>query len=167
MYLDFKLNFDKHIREAIITAQKGLSLLKFLSKYVSRKVLDQCYKLYVRPHLDYGDVIYHNQREDLMRLIEQVQYKAALIVSGCWKGTSRFKLYDELGWESLADRRWARRLTTFYKIKKGIAPAYLSEHIPVHCVTNLSLRERNARTPISRTERFDNSFFPYCIKKLE
>ena len=45
----------------------------------------------IRPHLDYGDVIYHNQRADLMNLIERVQYKAALIVSGCWLGTSREK----------------------------------------------------------------------------
>ena len=56
-----------------------------------------CYKLYVRPHLDYGDVIYHNQRIDLMNLIEQVQYKAGLIVSGCWQGTNRERLFDELG----------------------------------------------------------------------
>ena len=94
MYLDNCLNFNKHIKEAILTAQKGLSLLKYLSKFVSRNVLNLLYKLYVRPHLDYGDVIYHNQRKDMMKLIEQVQYKAAIIVSGCWQGTSRVKLYD-------------------------------------------------------------------------
>ena len=38
-----------------------------------------------------------------MNLLEQVQYKAALIVSGCWQGTCRVKLYDELGWESLSE----------------------------------------------------------------
>ena len=62
-------------------ATKGLSLLKYLSKYVPRKVLDLSYKLYVRPHLDYADVIYHNQREDHMNLVEQVQYKAALVAT--------------------------------------------------------------------------------------
>ena len=40
-----------------------------------------------------------------MGLLEQVQYKAALVVSGCWQGTSRVKIYSELGWESLSDRR--------------------------------------------------------------
>ena len=80
LFLDSRLNFSKHITEAIRKATKGLSLMKYLSKYVSRKVLALCYKLYVRPHLDYGDVIYHNQRQDLMSLIE-VQYKAALIVT--------------------------------------------------------------------------------------
>ena len=88
VYLDERLSFSKHIREALIKAKKGISLLKCISKYVSRKVLDMTYKLYIRPHLDYGDVIYHNQRADLLHLVEQTQYKAGLVVSGCWQGTS-------------------------------------------------------------------------------
>ena len=69
-------------------ATKGIALLKFLSKVVSKDILNMSYKLYVRPHLDYGDIIFHNQRSDLMNLIERWQYKAGLIVSGCWQGTS-------------------------------------------------------------------------------
>ena len=84
LYLDTALNFPKHVKEAVLVALKCISLLKYLSKYVDRNVLNLYYKLYVHPHLDYGDVIYQNQRADLMQLIEQVQYKAALIVSGCW-----------------------------------------------------------------------------------
>ena len=160
-YLDSRLNFSKHISEAIKKATKGLSLMKFLSRYVSRNVLDLCYKLYVRPHLDYGDVIYHNQRADLMNLIEQIQYKAALIVSGCWQGTSRVKLYDELGWETLADRRWGRRMTVYYKIVNGLTPSYLFEHVPDE--TPRTLRKFTPKAPISRTARYDNSFFPFCI----
>ena len=75
------------------------------------------------------------------------------------------KLYDELGWESLSDRRWAPRMTTFYKIKNNLAPPYLLDHIPEHRETNIYLRVRNARAPFSRTERYVNSFFPYCIKE--
>ena len=99
------------------------SIPQILSKYVDRNVLGLSYKMYVPPHLDYGDVIFHNQRADLMKLIERVQYKAALIVSGCWQGTSQEKLYEELGWESLSDRRWIRRLSRFYKISNGLAPS--------------------------------------------
>ena len=71
--------------------------MKYLAKYVNRKVLDQSYKLYIRPYLDYGDIIYH------VKCVESVQYQAAIIVSGCIKGTSRVELYQELGWESLHD----------------------------------------------------------------
>ena len=98
-----------------------------------------------------------------MKLIEQVQYKAALIVSGCWQGTSREKLYDELGSESLTEWRWARRLSTFSKIKNGLAPSYLYDHIPDVCEMNISFRGRKTRLPFSRSERQDNSFFPCGI----
>ena len=83
IYLNNRLSFSKHIREAVLKATKGVSLLKYLSKYVDRNVLDLSYKLYVRPHLDYGDVIYHDQRADLMNLVEQVQYKAGIVFIGC------------------------------------------------------------------------------------
>ena len=128
VYLDSRLNFCKHVKEH-----------------------DLSYKMYVRPHLDYGEVIFHNQRMDLMDLIERVQYKAALIVSGCWQGTSRVKLYDELGWESLSDRRWARRMTIFYKINNGLAPTYLSEHIPQRNDITFNLRNRVDSTPFIGT----------------
>ena len=83
--LDQRLNFRKHIAEKIKKANKGLGLLKFLSKYTTRPVLDKMYKMYVRPHLDYGDVIYHDQLKDSMQLLESVQYQAALAVTGCCK----------------------------------------------------------------------------------
>ena len=166
VYLDVRLSFSKHIREALIKAKKGISLLKCISKYVSRKVLDMTYKLYIRPHFDYGDVIYHNQRADLMHLVEQTQYKAGLVVSGCWQGTSREKLYKELGWVSLTDRRWFHRMTIFYKICNWLTPSYLADHIPRKKEISFNLRtKRTIVTPPVRTARFPNSFFPYCINQ--
>ena len=46
----------------MLKATKGVSLLKSLCKYVDRNVLDLSYRMYIIPHLDYGDVIFHNQR---------------------------------------------------------------------------------------------------------
>ena len=86
MILDSKLNFQSHIREAIIKARRGVGIIRFLSKYVSRDVLDQIYKLYVRPHLDYGDIIYHKYdpefKLDFTKKLESTQYSAALAVTG-------------------------------------------------------------------------------------
>ena len=120
--LDSKLSFSAHIRGAISKTRKGIGLLKCLSKYLPRQSLNELYKLYVRPHLDYGDVLYHNPAKvcefsnniilpHLMEKLKSVQYSAALAVTGAWRGSSREKLYAELGWESLSCRRWSRRLT--------------------------------------------------------
>ena len=167
IFLDEKLSFTKHIKEKISKAMKGIALLKFLSKYVSKDVLNMSYKLYVR-HLDYGDTAYHNQRMDMMNLVEKVQYKAALVVSGCWQGTSQVNIYNELGWESLSDRRWYRRLCLFYKICNHDTPQYLHNHLPPS--REVTYRTRSSREfypTATRTSRFTNSFYPYCISEWE
>ena len=83
MILDEKLTFRKHIKKVIEKAKISLGLMKYMSKYVNRKVLDQMYKMYVRPHLDYGDVIFHDQSQDTMKLLDSIQYQAGLIATGC------------------------------------------------------------------------------------
>ena len=126
--------------------------MKYLSKYLPRHTLNELYKLYVRPHLDYGDVIYHIPAKicefsqntflpNLMEKIESVQYSAALAITGAWRGTSQQKLYAELGWESLSSRRWSRRLTLFYKIVNNLAPDYTMDPIPQLHQSGYSLRK--------------------------
>jgi hypothetical protein len=94
--LDSKLNFQSHTKEAILKARRGIGIIRHISRYVSREVLDQVYKLYVRPHLDYGDIIYHkydpDMKLDLTKKLEQTQYSAALAVTGTWRSTSRRRL---------------------------------------------------------------------------
>ena len=142
--LDSKLNFKSHIREAILKARRGIGLLKYLSKYVSREVLDQTYKLYVRPHLDYGDIIYHKYDPDMQlnftQQLEQTQYKAALAVTGECMGTSRQKLLEELGWETLYNRRWCRRLCYFFSLTTSKSPDYLFNEIPEQRSVEYNLR---------------------------
>ena len=101
MVLDLALNFPSHVREKIISARKGTGVIRYLSKYVWRDVLDQMYKLYLRPYPDYGDVIDHKFDPELTleftKKLETVHYSAALAVSGAWGRTVKCKLYEELG----------------------------------------------------------------------
>lgn len=88
-------------------------MIKYLSRYLPRHSLVQISKLYVRPHVDYCDVIYHIPNLDdpynvsisvhyLMSRLESLQYSASLAITSAWKGTSRDKIYRDLGWGSLA-----------------------------------------------------------------
>ena len=102
--LDSKLSFSAHIKSAISINRKGVGLLKYLSKYLSRHTLNELYKLnyYVRPHLDYGDVIYYIPAKvcefsqniilpNLMEKLESLQYSAALNIGEfCFYPISRF-----------------------------------------------------------------------------
>ena len=109
-----------------------------LTKCVSRM-------LYVRPHLDYEDLIYHKDDPEVSisstKRLDSVQYTAALAVTGAWKGTNKSKLLDKLGWEYLHDRERYRRLTPFFQTSQGDAPEYMTAPIPQPKHLNYSLRE--------------------------
>ena len=66
------------------------------------------HKALVRPHLDYGDMIYdkaYNKR--FHQKLESIQYNACLALSEAIRGSSREKLYHELGLESLKNwKNW-------------------------------------------------------------
>ena len=51
--------------------------------------------------------------------LEIFQYNASLAITSAIRGTSKEKLYQEFGFESLQDRRWFHKLCTFYKIFKN------------------------------------------------
>ena len=168
--LDKQLNFNAHLKEVIGKAKRGIGVIKFISKCVTRNVLDQMYKLYVRPHLDYGDVLYHqydpNFSLSLTTVLESVQYSAALVVTGAWRGTNTDKLYEELEWESLCHRRYYRRMTLFYKIVNGCTPEYSRAPINLARVKPHSFRNSNVLEPInSRTNQFASSFYPFCVRE--
>ena len=182
LVLDSKLSFKSHINEAIKKANKGVGVIKFMSKYAPRKSLEQIFKSYVRSQIEYGDVIFHKlpldnnpisfDISDSMQKVESVQYQAALAVSGAWKGTSKTKIYAELGWESLSQRRWFRRMCLFYKILNNSTPLYLKNCITFPEPPRLSRYGRpitNLRNILplcnihTRTDKFRHSFSPSCV----
>ena len=69
-----------------------------LSLNLSRNSLLTIYKTFVRPILDYADIIYDKPvAESFKDKLERVQYNAALVITGTVKGTSRDRIYRELG----------------------------------------------------------------------
>ena len=92
---------------------KGICIKK-LSNVLPRKSLITIYKSFVRPHLDYGDMIYDQpNNESFCQQIESVQYNASLAITGAITGTSRLKLYNKIGLKFLNCRQWFRTLCTF------------------------------------------------------
>ena len=135
LILDSKLSFARHLNEKIIKAKKGIRIIKYLSKFLHLKTLAQMYKALVRPRLDYCDIIYHipafNSRinfgltlSSLMEKLEIIQYQDALAITGTWQGS---KLYEELGWETMSDRRCCRRILQSTKL---MTPSYLRDKLP-------------------------------------
>ena len=100
--LDSKLNFSSHVDEKIKKCNKLIGLIRRLSVHLPRKVSLTIHKSMIRPHLDYGDILYDKlNNENFQDKIEKVQYRACLAITGAIQGTSKEKIYDELGLHSL------------------------------------------------------------------
>ena len=82
-------------------------------------------------------------------------------MTGSWRGTSRERLYSELGWESLSARRWSRRLVLFYRFINKLTPDYTREPIPPLHPNSYCFRNPSVVGQImARTEKFKSSFYP-------
>ena len=59
LILDSKLTFENHVNMVTTKINKTIGLLRKLQNPLPRIALMQIYKAFVRPHLDYGDILYN------------------------------------------------------------------------------------------------------------
>ena len=164
MILDAKLNFQEHIKNLLTKVNKTIGLLRKLQNILPRGSLLTIFKSFVRPHLDYGDVIYDQSYNNTFhQKMESIQYNAALAITGAIRGSSREKLYQELGLESLQQRRWYRKLCYFFKLTKNKSPKYLFNNIPTVRSTYRTRNIDNIPQFNVRHTFFRNSYFPSIV----
>ena len=117
--VDSKLNFDMHLKEKYTFVNNGIALSRKFRYSKPRELLLSIYKAFLRPQLDYCDVIFDTPRnKKFIDTLESIQCKATLAITGAIQGESKEKLYNELGLEYLRYRQWMQRLCLFHKIFK-------------------------------------------------
>ena len=164
MYLDLKLDFLGHLKNIHAKVNRSITLLRKLQIILPRPTLLTIYKAFIRPHLDHGDTIYDQAYNDSFhQKLESIQYNAALAITGAIRGNSSEKLYQELGLESLQQRRWYRKLCTFLKIIKEKSPDYLFNIIPKNNSNHRTRNSYNIPQLNIKHNFFKNSIFPSVI----
>ena len=73
------------------------------------------YSTFIRPILEYADVVWDKCAQQQMNDLEKIQIEMGWIVSGATKLVALDRLYQELGWLKLSERRKLHKL--FYFIK--------------------------------------------------
>ena len=107
MVLDTKL---EHLKNIFCKVNKTIDFLRKLHHILT------IYKSFIRPQLDYGDIIHDEAyNASFHQKLESIQYNAALAIRGAIRGTSKEKLYNELGLETLEKRKWYRKLCCFFR----------------------------------------------------
>ena len=162
LILSQDLTWNTHIAEITDKANRRLGILRSLKYKLDRLSLEKIYLAYIRPLLEYGDVIWDSPLE-VLHPLESVQRNAARVVIGATARSRTQGLYNETGWEPLQNRREFHRLSLMYRIVNGEAPNYLANLVPnlVGNRTTYSLRNRgDLDPPIARLNVYANSFFP-------
>ena len=165
--LSKNLSWGDHVQDIVTKAGKRVDILAFLMYRLDRNTLEIIYKTFIRPILEYGDVLLCNMTEEQSQMIEQVNKRAGSIISGAIRGTSSNVIYNELGWATMESRRKSHRLVTFHKIINGKTPDYLRNCLPqrVRDTTSYSLRDAdNLVTMPTRIEIYYKSFFPATVR---
>ena len=99
-----------------LRANRKLSFLRYVN-LSNRNTLYILYKLTVRSVVEYAlPVFCNNRRQTELARLENLQYRAAKIVTGALHFTNREKLNVELGWETIQCRADMLGLKIFHKI---------------------------------------------------
>ena len=158
--LEEKPTFNDQITSRLTTVDKLISTLRKLYHYMPRDSVVTIYKSFMRPHLDYADVIFDKaSNPTFSNRVESARYNAALAIAGSIRGTSKEKLYQERGFETMKERKWLRRLCCFYKSLNNQKPGYLYSLLSASNGHYNTRRYSKIRQIFCRTETFSNSFF--------
>ena len=106
--------WNSHVECLIEKSTSRLNLMRNLKFHLSRNYLQTIYFSFIRPVLEYADIIWDNVPLYLKERLENIQIEAARIVTGATKLCSKSKLYDETGWNSLHDRRKKHKIMKFH-----------------------------------------------------
>ena len=128
-----------HLTEIKSKAWYCINIMRQLKFVLDRKSLQSIYFSFIRPVLEYADVVWDNCTQYEANELEKIQIEAARIVTGSTKLVSIDALYTENGWETLESRRNKHKVTLFYKIN------YLTTLIPplVGSTSTYNLRNAN------------------------
>ena len=117
--------WHNHIKYITEKAWTRINIMRRLKFKLDRKSLETIYLTFIRPLLEYGDVLWDNCTKYEKEELDKIQNEAARIATGATKLVSLIPLSNEIKWESLEDRRNKHKLTLFYKMKFKLCPECL------------------------------------------
>ncbi|MES9994358.1 MAG: reverse transcriptase family protein [Candidatus Thiodiazotropha sp.] len=157
-----------HLEYIKSKAWTRINVMRKLKFKLDRKSLQIIYFTFIRPILEYADVVWSNCTQYEINELEKIQNEAARIVSGATKLVSINALIHECGWETLLNRRKKHKLLLFYKMQNSLSPNYLSSLVPPTIGNTTSYPLRNSSdllTVHASSQLYYNSFLPSVIRE--
>ena len=136
--LNGECSWHEHLSELKSKAWQRINIMRKLKFILDRQSLQAIYFSFIRPLLEYADVVWDNCTQHEANELEKLQTEAARIVTGATRLVSIDSQRTETGWETLASRRHKHKLLLFFKMKSELSPSYLSSLVPPSVGANSS-----------------------------
>ena len=140
-----------------------LNVFRTLKFKLLRNHLQVIYFSFIRPLLEYADIIWDNIPEYLRDKLESMQIEAVRIVTRTTKLCSKQNLYKDTGWETLSERRKKHKILKFHEMFHKKGPEYLNQMVPqqIFEVHNYNTRRTNDTQNVNcRASYYKHSFLP-------
>ena len=110
------MDFREHLRNIFEKVNRTIHLLRKLQNNIPRAPLVTIYKFFIRPHLDYGDVLYDQTfSNSFHEKLESFQYKVAIAIAGAIRDSSREKRYQDVALKPYSNDGGTGNFVFFFK----------------------------------------------------
>ena len=164
LILTSTLQWNEQVNEMYEKAEKRLRYLIVARYHVTQAVLQNIYLTLIRPVMEYSCAVWSNITLNTSNKLQDIQNRAARLVTGAIKNTSIDRLHNELGWPMLDERRKYFRLVFYYKLISGELPSYLQVALP-KVTHSYSTRNNQTKTFAYNKNQFGNSLLPLAARE--
>jgi len=140
---------SSHVTHAVNTANRILGLIRRTFTYINGEIMKQLYTSLVRPHLEYGNVVWHPFYKKDIALLEAVQHRATRMIPGMKDLTYEERL-RRIKLPSLAYRRLRGDAIEVFKYMHGIYRVDSEDILPRH--QNMSMKTRGHCLKLQKRE---------------
>ena len=156
------LNWNKQAAKVVAKANKTLGFVRRNVRTASKETKVLAYQALVRPITEYASTVWSPHQKDLIQDLEMIQRRAARYVMKRYGRTeSVTDMLEELGWETLEQRRAKARVVMAYRIVNGLVCVSDRQMIPTTGKTRG--HSKKFRQISTKTNYHKHSFFPSSI----
>ena len=158
------LKWNTHVTKVASKANRVLGFIRRNLHSCPEAVRQSAYFTLVQPQLEYASSTWGPFTQKNIAELEKVQRRSARFVKNDYRwDSSPTAMMQQMKWDSLAERRKARRLVMFYKSVQGETALQLPNHIVRTHSTTRYHTERFTQV-MATTQRYDNSFYNRTIR---
>ena len=115
--IDEHLSFNEHVNRI---AHKANTLKAFLQRNIKSyplQVKENCYKITMRPIMEYACTVWLPYTKKSIQILEALQRRAARFVKNDYSNFSSVTaMLQDLEWPTLEEGRWVTKVTVLFKI---------------------------------------------------